>query len=797
MTSSFRRFAVVFAAALICATSFAAQGRADEARTPALAQAAPADATASVSPGLVAAPEQLASVDEIKNLALKSILAGEFRQTNDLLTQAAARTNDPVVAQMAGWMGQFEKQRGAFASERHEQYEKAVGDVRKLIDHGKESYALDATARAYLLADDKAGFRKEPWVDELVTNTTKLADEAEAQEKWLTALRLYSDLGSIEPANPLWKDRLKLATRRIRLVAIYTPDQFKEIQEAELKDREEADALIRPATQPTTTPSETGAFIKSSTQPTTQEEAADVIDAAEDSFRVDWKETLRGIDADMLVEAIKDTKKNYYKPIDYRTLMKGGMSGIKAVLTTRGLEEADGFGGLADAAQRDAFVAFIDKQIARFEASDDESEKALVEPAISQLRSTNRNTVNIPENVLISEFADGAFGELDPFSSMIWPSDVEEFNKSTQGEFSGVGIQIQSGEDGSLNVVSPLEDSPAYKKGIKAGDVITKINGKNAKGISLNQAVKSITGPAGTSVTLEIRSPDAKSVEYVIERQTIKVASVKGWLHRPGGGWDYFVDPVQKIGYLRMTNFTRTTSKELDQACQDLIHNGAKAMILDLRYNPGGLLQAATEVSDRFVSKGTIVSTKADRDNTPHKPWSADANEDKEFSLPTVVLVNQYSASASEIVAGALKDLDRALIVGERTFGKGSVQMLLPLEKRTAYLKLTTSHYYLPGGKCIHREENSQEWGVDPNLTIEMTPEQMRVAIDARQELDVLRDVNSAPAEGEQRKLNDIAPSVEETVATATPAKKDPLGSDPQLSAALLLLRMQLAGASL
>jgi len=196
-------------------------------------------------------------------------------------------------------------------------------------------------------------------------------------------------------------------------------------------------------------------------------------------------------------------------------------------------------------------------------------------------------------------------------------------------------------------------------------------------------------------------------------------------------------------------------------------------------------------VSDKFLSKGTIVSTRADRE-TPNQPTEALArSEENEFDLPTVVLVNQYSASASEIVAGALKDQGRAYVVGERTFGKGSVQMLFPISNRAAYLKLTTSHYYLPKGKCIHREENSTEWGVDPHLTIEMTPEQMKAAIEARQELDVLRDANAAPAEGEQEKLNDEAPVVKETVAAAS--KKDPLASDPQLSAALLLLRMKVA----
>jgi carboxyl-terminal processing protease len=290
------------------------------------------------------------------------------------------------------------------------------------------------------------------------------------------------------------------------------------------------------------------------------------------------------------------------------------------------------------------------------------------------------------------------------------------------------------------------------------------------------------------------------------------VASIKGWSHRPGGGWDWFVDPAQKIAYVRLTNFTKTTSEDLDRAGDEMKKAGAKAVILDLRYNPGGLLTAATEVCDKFLHDGVIVSTRADRIPPPNAPTVNTAKaDDDEIEIPTIVLVNQYSASASEIVSGALKDQKRAMVVGERTFGKGSVQMLFPLSNRLSFLKLTTSHYYLPSGRCIHREENSQEWGVDPDVTVEMTPEQMRAAIDARQELDILRDAKGAPAEGKMEKLQDVASKVEQKVQNATgdnartadgktstkPASKDPLSTDPQLSAAVLLLRLQLAGAQL
>jgi carboxyl-terminal processing protease len=503
---------------------------------------------------------------------------------------------------------------------------------------------------------------------------------------------------------------------------------------------------------------------------------------------------------DILWDALVDARKAYYRDVNFKDLPLGGLNGVKAVATTKGLEAA--FPKLGDEAKRQAFLAAIEERIVANKDATDVTEQITLRETLKKLAAANRDTVELPEEVLVSEFADGAFAELDPFTSMIWPTDVDEFRKSTSGEFSGVGIQIQSDEDGSLKVVSPLEDSPAYKAGIKAGDVITHINGKNAKGITLNQAVKNITGERGTVVVLTVKSPDGKSKDYTIRRDTIHVASIKGWLHKAGGGWDWFVDPDNKIAYMRMTNFTQDTAKELDKALDQVKQAGGRGMILDLRYNPGGLLTAATDVCDKFLSDGVIVSTHPDRETGNPATVARAKPGDDEADLPIIVLVNQYSASASEIVSGCLKDQKRALIVGERTFGKGSVQMLFPLADRSALLKLTTSHYYLPLGKCIHREENSTDWGVDPDVTVEMTPEQMRAAIDARQELDILRDAPT-PAEGKLPNLKEESQQVKDAVKDATgkdgapPKKKDLLSSDPQLSAALLMLRLQLAGARL
>lgn len=293
----------------------------------------------------------------------------------------------------------------------------------------------------------------------------------------------------------------------------------------------------------------------------------------------------------------------------------------------------------------------------------------------------------------------GMLKDLDPHSSFMTPEDYKEMQVDTRGRFGGVGIEIGM-RDGQLTVISPIEDTPAFKAGIESGDRIVKINEKSTKGMSLNDAVKLIRGPIGASVTLWIKREgleDPKSFDIV--RETIKVRSVKWKLLEDG------------FGYIRLAQFQEKTAEDMEQALVELGSRGEgfKGLVLDLRNNPGGLLRSAVDVANLFIDSGIIVSTRGRAQGQSMEFGAERAGTHP--SYPMVVLVNGGSASASEIVAGALQDNKRAVILGTTTFGKGSVQTIIPLSDNSA-LRLTTSKYYTPSGRSI------QAKGIVPDIVV-------------------------------------------------------------------------------
>ena len=303
---------------------------------------------------------------------------------------------------------------------------------------------------------------------------------------------------------------------------------------------------------------------------------------------------------------------------------------------------------------------------------------------------------DVDRDQLINGAIQGMLHRLDPHSAFLNEEDFKEMQVDTSGEFSGIGIEITM-KNGRLTVVSPIEDTPAYEAGLKAGDIIVEINGNSTQDITIMDAVHQIRGPKGTEVELTILHEDAQTPEkVVVERDTIPLISTKSFVLSPG----YL--------YLRLTRFRENTTEELQKAL-DKHDKGLKGVILDLRTNPGGLLNQAVSVADTFLQEGKIVYTEGKVDRS-QMSFSA-TKQESDIHVPLVVLINAGSASASEIVAGALKDHNRAILIGEKTFGKGSVQTVIPLSDGSG-IKLTTALYFTPNGRSIQAE------GITPDIDL-------------------------------------------------------------------------------
>jgi carboxyl-terminal processing protease len=386
----------------------------------------------------------------------------------------------------------------------------------------------------------------------------------------------------------------------------------------------------------------------------------------------------------------------------------------------------------------------------------------------------------VKTNQLVEGAINGMLSALDPHSAYLTPDLYRELQVDTEGSFGGLGIEITL-RDGLLTVVSPIEDTPAYRAGVKAGDQIIKIDGELTKDMTLLEAVKRMRGPQGSQVTISVRREGVdRFLDISLTREVIKIKSVRSKLLEPG------------YGYVRLAQFQDRTTSDLEDAIARFSQDSQdlKGLVLDLRSNPGGLLSQAVKVADVFLASGMIVYTKGRLDNQQQKYL---AHPGGHTELPLVVLVNHGSASASEIVAGAVQDHGRAVILGTQTFGKGSVQTILPLENGAA-LRLTTAMYYTPNGRSI------QVTGVKPDHIVEnVLPD--RVAANRQRGIreENLRGHfdNTTRQETAPNQVQNIKTSPEDTPTPPTTdasaaqeaIREGELGKDPQLDKALELLK--------
>lgn len=361
----------------------------------------------------------------------------------------------------------------------------------------------------------------------------------------------------------------------------------------------------------------------------------------------------------------------------------------------------------------------------------------------------------------------GMLSTLDPHSAYMTPEMYKEMQVETKGEFGGVGIQIGV-KDSRLAVIAPIEGTPAHRAGIKAGDFIVKVNDDTTKDLTLMDAVQKMRGPKGSKVNLTIQrdgTPDP--LIFTLVRDTIKIESVKSKV-------------IENLGYVRLTQFQEATGRDLAKAIRQFKEQKVQGTILDLRNNPGGLLTAAVDVSEQFLPSGKLVVYTKSREGKKDE-WFAKSKDQME-DLPVIILVNEGSASASEIVAGALQDWGRAVIVGTTSFGKGSVQTILPLGDGSG-LRLTTAKYYTPKGRSI------QSTGITPDIVVKLSPPGTAKATEGKAGEKEAEPKAGKPSGKDGGKLPEEAGAKNGTASQAPSTDEPSLESDVQLQKAVELLK--------
>ena len=330
---------------------------------------------------------------------------------------------------------------------------------------------------------------------------------------------------------------------------------------------------------------------------------------------------------------------------------------------------------------------------------------------------------------LVSAALKGMLQSLDPFSQYLEPTAYRELKEETQGKFGGIGIQLGF-KDNALTVIAPMEDTPAFRAGILSGDKIIEINTNKTERMDMRDVVSRLRGNPGTPVTIKIlRGVEFKT--HTLIREEIKISSIKG---------TRMLDA--SIGYIRITEFSDPTAPALQEALDKLLAKGLKGLVLDLRNNPGGLLTSSIQVSEKFLPRGTLIVSTRGRGASPRQLQATAGGAIHYVDFPLAVLINGGSASAAEIVSGALHDNKRAILVGETSFGKGSVQNVMPVEDGAA-ARITTARYYTPSGQCIH------EKGIEPDIAVPVSPEEWQKVLIKRVDLETpgILDPKNKPAD--------------------------------------------------
>ncbi len=703
------------------------------------------------------------SPSNIFESACQLIYEGEFDAANKMIRQAHNDSPSELsenLRQLLEIIDEYEDLSQHRQSARQDAYQKQLAELEKLQaatdtrdvndlaaisdanDANDITNTLSVIAKASEIANEaqRTELLSKPFVKQVFQNVIDKAAEFESQGKWLEAYSTcYAWLQAIDPNNKAYSDY--------------------------------ADELL---------------------------DKAGIVVSFQDSPCETSQERFQGIKKEMFIRAIDALDVQYVNDIDYRQMVSEAIRRcelLAEVLETPFLQNLlvegdENYFSPPDANELAAWSVALAGVLSEVESPSREllefSKNDFIE-VFERILALNTATIQLPREVLIAQFSEAAMGALDPYTVMVWPRQAQDFEKMMTNEFTGIGIEI-SKPTGLLTVSSLLPDTPAYRSGLDAGEVIVAVDGVETKDMSLICAVHKITGPKGTKVTLTIKQPDEENTRDVtITRAKIKVPTIRGWQRTETGKWLYMIDQQNKIGYVRLTSFSEETPSALEEVLNQLEQEGMKGLILDLRFNTGGLLESAVGVADEFLEDGLIVRTQPGFGRTPIFKMAKKKGTHPDYAM--VILINSSSASASEIVAGALADemYERAVLIGERTHGKGSVQGITQYPRGGAQLKYTMAYYHLPSGQRVKSQDamekqGRKDWGVGPDIKVKIGSDSLMMSDELRKMLSVQRD-------------NDVLVQVDRDEDRESPKKytiEETLAADPQLAVAVLVIKTKL-----
>lgn len=676
----------------------------------------------------------------IVDIASEKILSGNFDEAAEMIRSDRPGENKSI-DDLSGLIKEYQALSDVRSEKKEKTYNEYLAKLNEIIEKGvpeevneiNEAFLSLIQAKEYADEAQQEKLLEMPFVLQLKENALKKGVEFEAKGEWVDAYaHCFYWLSSLYPDNDEYKDQ---GERLTRLAII----------EMALKDN------------------------------------------SCDSSR----QRHEGVKPAMLVRAVRALDFNYVSLMDYAEMTKKGLEQCKLlgqvlyedkknisyrVPKANIVKWQDGIRGLQGEIKNSLGVLKKEDFIKVF----------------SEVLELNEKSLRIPAEVVIVQFTEASLEALDPFTNLIWPWKVRDFQKNMTQDFTGIGIHITKIR-GVLAVASLLPDTPAYRSGLDANDEILAVDGEETEDMTLTCVVSKITGPKGTKVTLTVRHEGAEeddTEDIVIVRDRIVVPTIRGWIRDSEKGdttgkadnskWGHMIDPVNKIGYIRLTGFTDNTAPAMQKQLVSLENRGMNGLIVDIRDNSGGYLQTAAAIVDMFVEEGLIVKSQP-RWGVPEYLQAHKKGTHPDY--PLVILINGSSASASEIVAGALQDekYKRATLVGTRSYGKGSVQKIVLYTGEGSQIKYTMAYYHLPSdqrvkNRYVMEKQGRKDWGIAPDVEVDMTSEEIKNMREIQWSNDIL-----VSADHDKNGKAVKRYSAEEMIA-----------ADPQMQVALLVVKAKM-----